>query len=242
MKKCTLFLIFFLIVIVVTSGCTRSASTGVSEPVTVVQTTLSTAILPTSYTTPVPSPIGTNRPFSDPPEPAVVTETPTRIASDNPYLEYLQVRKKTFDNSIPNCPMGDAFPAIVKDPGYGIKQQLPKLTALSEDEYDTFLRKYTVGKAENTFTLILPQCQGAEGDPRWNFVETHVIINPTNFRPANYTISLNVLSNDKIIAQFKTTKTLSIDQKVTLINYIPLKADELDLFDTVGVTYTRLSN
>jgi len=242
MKKYTLFLIFFLIAILVASGCTRSESTGVSEPVTVVQTTLSPSLPPTSYTTPVPSALVTYRPESVPPEPATVSETPTRIATDNPYLEYLQFRKKTFDYSIPNCPMEDAFPSIVKDPRYGIQQPIPKLTALSEDEYETFLRKYTEGKAENTLLKTLPICQGAEGDPRWNFVETRVILNPTNVRPANYTISLNVRSNGEVIAQFKTTKTLIIDQKITLTSYIPLKADELDLLDTVGVTYTRLSN
>ena len=138
--------------------------------------------------------------------------------------------------------MGDAFPAIAKDPDYGIKQIVPKLASLSEDEYETFLRKYTEGKAENTPVKTLPQCQGYEGDPRWNFVETRVIVNPTNVRPANYTISLDVRSNGEIIAQFRTTRTLIIDQKVTLTSYIPVKADELDLFDTVGVTYTRLSN
>jgi hypothetical protein len=77
----------FSIAILVASGCTRSESTGVSEPVTVVQTTLSPSLPPTLYTTPVPSALVTYRPESVPPEPATVSETPTRIATDNPYLE-----------------------------------------------------------------------------------------------------------------------------------------------------------
>ncbi|MDP3563613.1 MAG: hypothetical protein Q8R70_03910 [Methanoregula sp.] len=242
MKKCTIFLIVFLIAILVTSGCTRSESTGAGEPVTAVQTTPSSDVLPTSYTTPVPTPPVTYPSGIVPPELVTVSPTPTRIATDNPYLEFHEVRKKTFDYGIPNCPMRDAFPAIVNDQSYGINQPIPKITALSEDEYETFLRKYTEGKAENTPLKTLTQCQGAEGNPNWNFIETRVIINPTNVRPVDYTISLDVRSKGKIIKQFQTTKTLTIDQKVTLVNYIPLKMDEIDLFDSLGVTYTRLSN
>jgi hypothetical protein len=169
-----------------------------------------------------------------------VTEPTTRIQVDNPYLEYLQVRKKTFDYSIPNCPMQSAFPAIVNDPDYGIQHQTAKLTALTEDQYEEFLRKYTEGKAENTRIKDIQGCQGAEGKPEWNFVEIRVILDPTNIRPANYTISQNVRSNGKIIAQFMTTRTLVINEKVALTSYVPVKSDELDLFDTISVTYTRL--
>ena len=237
MKKWTLFLIFFLIAILVTSGCTRS---GVTEPVTTGQTPLSTAAPPTSFTTPVPSSVVPYPTDLVLPKTVTVSETPTRIATDNPYLEYLQVRKKTFDYGIPNCPMADAFPVIVNDPNYGINHIQPKIAAISEDDYETFLRKYTEGKAENTAIKTFSQCVGAEGDPRWNFVETRVILNPTNVRPVDYIISLDVRSKGVIIAQFKTTRTLTLDQKVTLVNYIPLKMDEFDLFDGVGVTYTRL--
>ncbi len=241
MKKYPLFLILFLIAMVVATGCTRSEPAAVSPPVTVVQTPLATPIPTTSEITPVPTPLVTYQP-PVPPESVMVSATPTRVATDNPYLEYLNVRKKTFDYSIPNCPMGVAFPAIVNDSRYGIQHQVPKLTALSEDEYETFLWKYTEGKAENTPVKTLNQCQGADGDPRWNFVETRVILNPTNVRPANYTLSVNVRSKGEVIARFMTTQTLTIDKKILLTYYIPLKADDQDLFETVGVTYTRLPN
>ena len=67
-------------------------------------------------------------------------------------------------------------------------------------------------------------------------------LNPlqANMDIRHYTISLDVRSKGVIIAQFKTTKILTLDQKVTLVNYIPLKMDEFDIFDGVGVTYTRL--
>lgn len=240
MKKSTIFLIFFLIAILVTIGCTRTEPAGNGEPVTTVQPVLSPVLPQTTGTVPVPDTLVTYRQVV-PPELTPLTVTTTRIATDNPYLEYLNVRKKTFDYSIPNCPMENAFPAIVKDPGYGIKQTEPKLTALSEDEYQTFLWKYTEDKAENTAIKTLTQCQGADGNPYWNFIETRVILNPTNLRPADYTISINARSNGKIIAQFKTTRTLNQDQKVILTNYMPVRADEVDLFDDIQITYTRLS-
>ena len=230
----------FLIAILVTSGCTLPGSTAPVEPVTTIQPALSPVIPQTSEATPVPSTQVTYR-VVVPPQLSPVTQTTTRIATDNPYLEYLQVRKKTFDYSIPNCPMAQAFPAIVNDPLYGIKQVPSKLTTISEDEYQTFLRKYTEDNAENTAIKTLEVCQGADGNPNWNFIEMRVILNPTNFKPSDYTISIDARSNDKVIAQFKTTKTLTIDQKINLHYYIPIRADEVNLFDDVAITYTRLT-
>ena len=69
-----------------------------------------------------------------------------------------------------------------------------------------------------------------------------VVLDPTNVRPSNYTISVNVRSQGNIIAQFRTTQTLVIDNQVILISYIPVKTNEMDLFDSVDVTYTRLTD
>jgi hypothetical protein len=110
---------------------------------------------------------------------------------------------------------------------------------LTEDQYEEFLRKYTEGKAENTQVKNIEGCQGADGAPEWNFAEIRVILNPTNFKPTNYTISQDVRSESEIITQFTTTRTLVINEKIALTSYVPIKTDELDLFDTVSVTYTR---
>jgi hypothetical protein len=177
----------------------------------------------------------------NPPEETITTVATTRIASDNPYLEYLNVRKRTFDHPLPNCLMGDAFPFTKKETGYGIQQILPKLSAVSEDEYLSFLRRYTVGNAENTPLKIITACQGSvTAEPTWNFVEVRVILDPTNYNPANYTITRNVWSDGKIVAQFPTTRRLVIDEQVVLTSYIPVRTEELDLIDSIVVTYTRL--
>ena len=46
--------------------------------------------------------------------------------------------------------MGSAFHSQKMMPGYGIKQIEPKLSAISKEDYWSFLRKYTQGNAENT--------------------------------------------------------------------------------------------
>ncbi len=239
MKQRIIFLVFLLLGMILASGCTSPQSSSTAVPVTAIPTNVPSDILVTSSPPVTASPGVTFRPDTGQPSYGVVTEQTTRIQVDNPHLEYLQVRKKTFDYSIPNCPMQTAFPAIVNDPGYGIQQQTPRLTALTQDQYDEFLGKYTEGKAENTAIKTLPACMGAEANPGWNFVEIRVILNPTNVRPASYTITENVLSKGETVAQFTTTRTLVLDETVTLTSYVPVKADEIALFDTVGLTYTR---
>jgi hypothetical protein len=137
--------------------------------------------------------------------------------------------------------MKDAFPSIANGTGYGIKQVMPNLSAISEEEYEHFLRKYTEGDAENTRLKSLAVCQGsATAEPTWNFAEIRLVLDPTNYIPANYTITRNVWSDGKIVVKFPTTQRLVIDEKVILTSYVPLRTDEVDMIDTVGVTYTRL--
>jgi len=238
MKKWILILVFLLPGMILASGCTSPLSSPAS-PVTALPTSTPGDIPAVSSPAVTVSPGITFRPDAGQPSYGVVTTQTTRVQADNPHLEYLEVRKKTFDYSIPNCPFQAAFPAIAGDSKYGIQQTMPKLTALTKDQYDEFLAKYTEGKAENTAIKTLPACMGAEANPGWNFVEIRVILNPTNVRPASYAITQNVLSGGKTIAQFTTTRTLVIDEKVTLTSYVPVKADELDLFDTIGMTYSR---
>jgi hypothetical protein len=239
MKNSTILLGFLLLGIILAAGCT-----GPLSPVVPVRETTSTAGLPTAVTVttfplPLPSPTGTFRPESSRVG-EITTIATTRPAPDNPYLEYLNIRKRTFVNPLPDCLMENAFPAIAKDPGYGIQQVVPKLTALSEDEYETFLRKYTEGKAENTQLKTLSPCLGSEAEPTWNFIEVRAVLVPTNFYPSDYTITESVRFDGEIVARFVTTERLVIDEQLVLTRYVPLHADEVDLFDSVELAYTRL--
>ena len=239
MQKRILLIAFLVLGIVLVCGCTSPQNPATVSPVTTQPTTLP-ADIPVTQTSPgAVSPDITFRPQGQSPAPGVVTQQTTRIQTDNPHLEYFNIRKNTYDSRIPNCIMQNAFPAIANDPYYGINQLNPKLSALTQDQYDQFLWKFTEDKSENSLLKALPECRGVEGNPEWNFVEIRVILVPTNVKPSDYTITEVVRSNGEIIAQFSTTRTLVLDDKIALTSYVPVKADEMDLFDTVGLTYTR---
>ncbi len=145
MKLNTIALVLFLVGCILASGCTSPLSTQPVPTATPVVTTVAVT------ETPAPTALPTTRIVAHPSPTAelvTVTET-TRIATDNPYLDNLNIRKRTFEYPIPNCVMQTAFPAIITDT-YGIDQVEPKLASLSEDDYLHFLRNNTVGNAENT--------------------------------------------------------------------------------------------
>ncbi len=239
-KKSTLLLILLFAGIILAAGCTGPVSPGAQTPKNPVPVSPSGVVPVITAVTPEPLPNVTSLP-PNPSEGTITTVATTRIASDNPYLEYLDVRKRTFDNPLPNCLMGSAFPFTKNGTGYGIQQIVPKLSTISEDEYWSFLRRYTQGNAENTPLKIITACQGSvTAEPTWNFVEVRVVLDPTNYNPANYTITQNVWSDGEIVAQFPITRQLVIDEPVILTSYIPVRTDEVDLIDSVVVTYTRL--
>ena len=238
MKKSTLLLVFLVPGLILVAGCTGPAApgpvpAGTTGPVSPAATTAVTIV-----TSPILTLSETTQPGHLPTD-TLTTVPTTRIASDNPHLEHLNVTKKTFADPLPNCLMATAFPSIAGDPAYGIQQVVPKLAALSDDDYQAFLRKYTEGKAENTPLKSLPVCQGTAAEPTWNFIEIRVVLDPTNFQPSNYTITEEVRSKGDVIARFSTDQQLIINQQFAMTSYVPIRTSELDLFDSVGMAYTR---
>ncbi len=138
--------------------------------------------------------------------------------------------------------MEEMFPSIAKDPRYGLNQPVPKITAISAGEFNTMIRDFTEGKNENTKVIGIARCQGATVTPYWNFVQINAQLIPTNPRPSNYTIFLSIRSRGKIVTQINTTEMLVKDQMVTLTSYIPLKMDEMDIFDAVEIGFNKLPN
>jgi hypothetical protein len=238
MKYYSLLLLFLLSGMILAAMCTGPALPAPAPTQTPV---------PPVPTVTIPAPSVSSAPAattpaaqSRPPLNTVTTIPTTRIASDNPYLENLNIRKRTFDYPIPNCLMQTAFPAVANDTTYGIHQVVPKLAIIPDDDYQTFLRKYTEGNAENTQLRTPNACRGSAAEPTWNFVKVMVVLDPTNVHASDYIITQNVWSDRKLVAQFPTTRNLVIDNQLILISYIPMKWDEVDLFDSVGITYTRL--
>jgi hypothetical protein len=239
MKKITSILFFLLLGSILAAGCTGPASPAAM--VTEVPVAVNTPVTGTITTPPAAEPVPTEKRIrSDPPRTPEVTVTVTpQNEIDDPYREYLNIRKRTFDSPLPNCFMQTAFPGLLKD-NYGLKQIEPNLAMISEDDYLTFIRKNTEGNAENSQLKTPPVCQGTAADPTWNFIEVRIILEARNVHANTYTITENIVSNGKVVAKFPTTRQLSLGDKITLVGYIPMKSDDVNLFDDVGLTYIRL--
>jgi hypothetical protein len=237
MNTSTILLVFFLGGIILAAGCTVPLSSGVPIPETTLPAGTPAADVKNTPLSPAPA---STTFWPERPVVGEFTTVPTtRPASDNPHLDYLNIRKRTFENPLPDCLMEHAFPAIAADPDYGIEQLVPKLAAISEDEYESFRQKYTEGDARNTQLKVPAVCQNTDNEPTWNFIEVRIVLTPTNFFPSDYTITQNVRSGGEVVARFATTKRLVIDEQLVLVSYAPLHADEVHLFDRVELTYPR---
>ncbi len=247
MKKIPLSLMGFVLGLILAAGCTGPVSpavmvTGSPAPVSTPQVVESpparvaepatTTMVPASTRSVAPVQYQTLHPVE------VTSAVPTRVASDNPFLVNLNIRKRTFDYPLPNCFMQAAFPGLLKDT-YGIQQVVPNLAVLSEDEYLAFIRKNTEDNSETSKLKTPPVCLGSAAEPTWNFIEVRVILDPTNVHPADYTINENIVSDGKVVVRFATTRSLVIGEQVTLLSYVPIRSDEVDLFDAVVITYAR---
>lgn len=231
MKKYAILLLVFLGGIILAAGCTGTAPAGTTPQV--IPPATGTVTLPL---TPVPA--DTFWPKAS--RAGEFTTVPTtRPAADNPHLDLLDIRKRTFTDPLPDCIMEQAFPEIGLDSAYGIRQVVPKLAAVSEEDYEAFLRKYTEGDAENTKLVTPAVCQNTENEPVWNFIEVRLVLTPTNIDPSDYTITANVFSEGEIVSRFTSTERLVIDRQLVLARYVPIHADEVDLFDSVQVEFTR---
>jgi hypothetical protein len=239
MKKITSILVFLLLGSILAAGCTGPASPAAT--VTGTPVAVSTPVAGPITTPAVAEPVPTEKRIrSDPPRTPEVTVTTTpQNAIDDPFTEYLNIRKRTFDSPLPNCYLQTAFPGLLKE-NYGLRQVEPNLVMISEDDYLTFIRKNTEGNAENSQLKTPAVCQGTAADPTWNFIEVRIILEARNVHANTYTITQEIVSNGKVVAKFPTTRRLSLGDKVTLVGYIPMKSDEVNQFDDVELTYIRL--
>lgn len=241
------------------SGCTTnkaSGNQGQNTPISP-QNTFSTPVLET--TTAVLSPVQANEAnpkvnqtttVAKPESPeTIVTETTifqkpgyAALASD-PIVESVTLNKNAFVFILSDCMLKEAFPDIGNDPDYGIRAGYPpKIRALSPQEINVFLRDYTEGKNENAKTVGFTRCQGAPIDPTWSFIKISGKIIPRNAKPSIYQISFYAKALQKDILVSQSNETLRLEQPILFDIYIPLKTNEVDLFDSPTVQFTRMTN
>jgi hypothetical protein len=155
---------------------------------------------------------------------------------DNPWLQYLVFTRSYFPFTVPDCTMKELFPELALDPGYGIRQPVPRLTVLSADRMDTFIAEYANG---NPNPPTSTGCVAAPAGRDWNFVKIDGIVVPRNARPAGYDSLLEVRSQGRIIAGFRSGETLVPGQPYSFTWYVPLRTDEMDLFDSIELLFHR---
>jgi hypothetical protein len=158
---------------------------------------------------------------------------------DNPWMQNLEFSKNYYPFAIPDCGMKVVFPQAALDPHYGILQPVPKLIALSPDQMATFLQKYREEYNGDPSRIGGAACAGASANPGWNFIKIVGTIIPRNARPDTYDMRMNVRSQGKVIAQFRINETLTLGQPFSFERYVPLKTNEMDLFDSVELLFAR---
>jgi len=241
-KHTGIIIIFISIAFILVAGCTNT-SPAQNQVTTTVQTSIPTS--PTSSLTPITTVQTTAGSITTATSLTVNTTTTiipqtTQTLAEIPYINILTYSKNAFWGHIHNCEMEEIFPTIAKDPYYGMRQKPPKISAISSGEFNVFLRDYVEGKNENQKVMNIYRCEGRPVTPYWNFVKIDVKITPRNGRPANYTMTINIRSQGKIIAQFNSTEMLTLDEIISFQSYIPLKSDEMDDIEGVELTWTKL--
>lgn len=238
MQKRVLVTLIGIAIILLVSGCTTPApSAPAQQAVPGPQNTTESSLVQTSVS-PVTPTVPDNVLPRNQSSPGVAP-SPQRAEPD-PFVNTLQLRKNYFSFTLPGCDMKEIFPAIAKDPEYGIDQTAPRLTTLSSAEIRDFITRYTEGPGENSRLKGIYSCQDVSMPPDWNFAEIRAVITPRNSRPADYEISLMVRKRAENITVYTTRENLALEQPVVLVRYIPMKTDEMELIDAAAIAFRRI--
>jgi hypothetical protein len=249
---CTLFLFCLVFLAACTTPGQPPAAVTPAVPAPVTGTPV--PVLSPAVQVTIPLPATTTVNTSSAPAGAAVNTTVTwieqaygRDAADEPQIVLQNFARKALVFDIPDCGMREAFPQAAGDPLYGIRQPIPKLTAVTEDDIHAFYKAYAKDYHEDSDLqyFIDPnaiggaRCNGVPADPKWNFVRFNATLVPRNARPADYDIGINFRYHGNVVGQVRVNATFIIDKPVFLIRYIPLKNNELDAFDSIGLVFAR---
>ena len=259
MKKDTIFsLIVICISVIFIAGCTNqsipTASTQAPTSMTIVTTA---AVESTIQSTPIPTTasllvktnissinVTTNSPSTNVPStistPAFQT-TKESVASD-PYVNRFTLTKYRY--GISDCIMKQAFPDIANDPDYGIHSAHPKLVGISNEKWNAFYQDYITGKNTGQSTFSVSKCQDVPimDSTTWDFAYVEALLTPRNARPSDYSIIITLNVNGKGVAQLISNETLTLEQKITIESWIPIKRTEIDSLGNPSLNFNRLTN
>ncbi|MGD1005368.1 MAG: hypothetical protein ABR887_08100 [Methanoregulaceae archaeon] len=243
MKKIFPILVIIIIIFFVcTSGCTNKTTTEQTPAQTVQSISITTTPtqLQTTIVTLAPTSIGQtiNTTQNETKE-----QKGTSVSTVNPYITQFKVNKSLLTYEINNCVMKEVFPAIANDPNYGFKASPPKLSGISWGEFNVFIRDYTEGKNENSKTIGIARCINpppkSPQNPDWTFVEVSATLTPRNVVSSNYEIVFHIYSQGKDVTQINMNETLYQDQPAIIETFIPVRDDEMDMFDSVELKFNE---
>ena len=153
---------------------------------------------------------------------------------DNPWMENLEFSKSYYPFTVPDCVMKALIPETAA--GYGIRQTGAGTDRPHPDRMDAFLQAYPGNGAAPAGSTA---CAAGPASPSWNFVKISGTILPRNARPSEYHIGIGVSSRGRVIAEFRFNETLTLEQQVSFERYVPLRSDEMDLFDSIGLNFYK---
>ena len=145
------------------------------------------ATLPAVSPSPMTTTATTAAPAGTVPIPPAYATTPgsgyfsTADIPDNPWMENLEFSKSYYPFTVPDCVMKALIPETAA--GYGIRQPVPALIALTPDRMDAFLQAYPGNGAAPAGSTA---CAAGPASPNWNFVKISGTILPRNARPSEY--------------------------------------------------------
>jgi hypothetical protein len=239
----TVFVIVVVIGFICISGCTNKNATEQILVQTIPTTTLVTPspIEPqTSTPTIAPTTIG---------QTITPNQTETTIPKVHSYNQAdpdfsINIKNSVLAYTVSNCIMKEVFPTIANDVNYGLKASPSKLTGISDGEWNRFIREYTEGKNENSKTIGISRCNPplpeSPKNPWWNFIKISGQLTPRNPIPADYEIVIHIKGyggND--VGQVKMNEKLYQDQPIQYVTYIPMRNDEIEMFNTATITFNK---
>jgi hypothetical protein len=180
------------------------------------------------------------------------SEIPNKTETTNPQVKTyskvnpdttLKIEKSILTYTVSNCVMKEVFPTIANDPNYGIRASPPKLSGISAGEWNRFIREYMEDKNENSKTIGIYRCNPpppmSPNNPYWNFIKISGQLIPRNAVPTDYEFVIHLNSNGKDVGQVKMNETMDPNQPIQYVTYIPMRTDEMDLFNTATLTFNQ---
>ena len=259
---CNPTLCILLCAALLSAGCTTApVPVGITapaqQPVTVTQTqAASVTIMPPADTTATPrvpvqeTPVVAASPVSLAATPAWIQRTSSDDSGSDPYIDRLRFVKEYLVFDTPDCGMQSAFPAIAGDRPYGIRQPVPRLILLTDDDILSFIRANAGAYADdpnNEFhvdpnAIGGPACSGLPVNPKWNVILINATVIPRNARPGEYDIGFNVRSKGVVVEQMRMNATFVLDEPVIISRWVPLRLDEMDDFESIEMVFMRKCN